>query len=63
LRQATERVQKAEQSSKQAKADSAKSAMVRQDLEKNLDGLKKQLRSLESALTTVKNQQQVSKPL
>ncbi|KAL0053332.1 hypothetical protein WJX82_004422 [Trebouxia sp. C0006] len=58
LRQATERVQKAEQSSKQAKADSAKSAMVRQDLEKNLDGLKKQLRSLESALTTVKNQQQ-----
>jgi len=63
LRQATERVLKAEQSSKQAKADSAKSAMVRQDLEKNLDGLKKQLRSLESALTTVKNQQQVSKPL
>ena len=63
MRQATERADKAEQSSKQAKADSAKSAMVRQDLEKNLDGLKKQLRSLESALTTVKNQQQVSKPL
>ena len=63
LRQVTERADKAEQSSRQAKADSAQSAMVRQNLERNLDGLKKQLLSLESALTTVKKQQQVSKPL
>ena len=63
LRQVTERADKAEQSSRQAKADSAQSAMVRQNLERNLDGLKKQLLSLESALTLVKKQQQVSKPL
>jgi hypothetical protein len=37
--------------------------MVRQKLEHNLEDLKKQLLSLESALTSVKKQQQVSKPL
>ncbi|DBA78775.1 hypothetical protein WJX77_007638 [Trebouxia sp. C0004] len=58
LRQSTECADKAEQSSKQAKADSAQSAMVRKKLEHNLDDLKKQLLSLESALTTVKKQQQ-----
>ena len=63
LRQATERADKAEQSSKQAKADCAQSAMVRKKLEHNPDDLKKKLLSLESALTTVKKQQQVSKPL
>ncbi|KAL0021406.1 hypothetical protein WJX79_002528 [Trebouxia sp. C0005] len=58
LRQATERADKAEQSSKQAKDDCAQSGMLRKKLEHNLDDLKKQLRSLESALTTVKKQQQ-----
>lgn len=58
LRRATERADKAEHCSKQAKADCTQSAMVREKLERNLEDLKKQLLSLESALTSVKKQQQ-----
>lgn len=62
LKTAAERADKADHTIKQAKADSTRSAMVRQNLESDLVALRKHLVSLQSALAKVTKQQQVSRP-
>lgn len=61
LKTAAECTNKADHTIKQAKADSAQAAMVRQNLESDLVALRKHLVSLQSALAKVTKQQQVSR--
>ncbi len=59
LAKATERADKAEHCGRQAQAESAASVMVRQNLESDLDALRKQMVALENTLKSVTKQQKV----